>query len=237
MGGFGGMNPFPVRFGSGPSEAQKVYRALRGALGGDDARTMGPAGGIDDLTRRVRARVIGASASAVERAFRQAFAQFATEQLDQWANRLGVPLEATTVATRAAVLREKRRKNRSDLPSLEAWIATLSPYLGIKTTAWLEAKTTVPGLTLKQDSLVTFIAGREGSSWPNYSSRYLIRITWDVASSGLASPGAELRQVIRESLNLSLPSWVNWKIVQLTGPFYLDGGPDGTSRLDLTPMR
>jgi hypothetical protein len=236
MGGFGGMNPFPLRFGGGPSPAQRAYAALRSALGGEEANALGPEGGIEDLVRRCKARVMGASAATVEAAFAQALPHTATTHLDLWAGRLGVELEETMVATRAAVVAEWLRKARGDLPSLNTWLATLSPHLSTASTPWLSAKTSVPGVTLTRPDFYMYATERAGSRIPNVSSRYLVRVKWDHVAAGAASPGPELRRKIGDHLNVSLPSWVDWKIHQISGPFYLDGGPDGTSLLDLTPM-
>ena len=88
----GWSNALPLELGGGPTDAERIYTALRRAMGQGGA---GPEGGIEDLWRQCKARAIADAGLGLEAAVLQAFPGEATELLETWEELLGVQPAAT----------------------------------------------------------------------------------------------------------------------------------------------
>ncbi len=237
MGGYGWHNPWPFQYGGGPTATEKVYRSLQGAMGGVEGRAIGPEGGLEDAWRRAKALTIAASERRTESAAMQAFPVAITDHLDPWTERLGVDPEATDKETRDAIVASVRAQVRADCPAITAALAAFSEHLSLYVTTREESEVGMFGLTLDPDGEAGALFRGAGTQWPAYSDHFTYRVIWDHVASGLASPPSDLRARLVAYLNETLPSCVDWTIQQAprTG-FFLDGGPDGMSVLDATPL-
>lgn len=231
MGGQGWQNPYPFQLGGGETRTESVYKALRRNVGVGGA---GPLESIEDLWRIAKAQAIAASMSQVERAFTQAFPNLATDHLPLLEEELAVPREATDHERRVTVAEAYTRVAPADIPNITQDLLDLSPYYSVINHARSGSIIAHQGKALAPLSGTPAYNFGGGTQFPCYSTHHYLFVGWDVAASGLATPDATLLDRTERFLNEALPSYVDWQISQLQTGFFLDGGVDGTSLLDIT---
>ncbi len=233
MGTIGDRNPCPTHIGGNASPAEKVWRALRKAVGTrpDGSDAAGPVDGIEDTWRLAKARAIAAALGLEETAVAQAFPMFATVALDAYERELGVPLAATEQERREAVSAAFTAGIDAVVPHIRAALQAIDSGLDVVTVSSDTSTWTQFGKTM--GSRVTpemFVDATRGSAaYPNFSQHFVLVVRWTGAPGGI--PPAEKLATLERYLNTVLPSWFDYSIENGSG-FYLDGFND--SALDLT---
>lgn len=237
MGGYGRQNPYPFQYGGGESDTETTWRALRKAVGafGEGAENgAGAIGGVEDAFREAKAQVIAAVMAEAERAAFQALPNLATDHIPVYQKNLGVPPKATAEEDRQAIAAAFTRMPEADIPHLRVAIQEISTQADIVTTdddtasyvhfgKWLAPRTGTPAYG---------IGAAQSSEIPNYSSHFVTIVEWTLAPSEIIPPANTLAD-IESHLNEVLPAWQDYTIITGTG-FYLDGGPNDDSLMDLT---
>lgn len=233
MGGFGWDNPFPFELGGGPTDTETLYLELRKAVGG----AAGPPDSAEDVWRQCKAATIAAALAAIERAALQALPLWATDHLEVYETLLRIPRAATERERQIACATALVQQLGADIPSIRTDLKKMSPKLDVDSVAYAQAVIGVFGkMFAPRDASVPYgsglNAGFAATSWPNFSTDFVLHVRYSLAA-GETIPGAELLAQVKRYLCNVLPSWVDFVIYTGTG-FYLDGGVDGTSLLDLT---
>ena len=228
MGGLGRQNPLPFQIGGGQSETERIWLALRDALGEDGA---GPVEGLEDAWRLAKVAGLVKATTMGRRALCQYFPDLATDHLSVWEDALKLASEDDDELRRQAVAAAVTFKASALIPTLRTRLQAINADVDIVTqteatnvhfmpTKYLRPRTE-PGQTRYGD--------QAAAQFPAFSSYFIVTVLW----SGLGSsdpPPSDLAKV-EGLLNRSLPSWVDYRIINRSG-FYLDGYND--SRLDLT---
>ncbi len=233
---YGVMNPYPFQYGDGPTPVEKNYRALRSAVGVGGA---GPVGGLEDAWRICKARAITAAMQPVEAAVMQAFPYKMTDHLSLWEGHLGIAQADTEEERRAAVAAAILAKVSADIPTIRAELQSIDPNADVESVAYANCTIVQFGKAFGPRPGASGPAYGSGISsgisfngWPNFSTDFILHVRYTLTGSQTQIPAAS-RFALSRYLNDVLPSWVDYVIYVGTG-FYLDGGPDGTSRLDQT---
>ena len=226
----GWSNALPLELGGGPTDAARIYTALRRAMGQGGA---GPEGGIEDLWRQCKARAIADAGLGLEAAVLQAFPGEATELLETWEELLGVQPAATVVERQDAAAAALAGKGAADAPSLTQQIADVAPWAELEQQDRATARVAQLGKVLgARDGSAPFgshtTAGVVSASFPNYSDHFVERL------HATAAPTDGELAALAMLLGDVLPAWVDWGVYVGPTGFNLDGGDDGSSLLDIT---
>lgn len=240
--GLGVFNGLPFRVGGGKTLARRIYDELRKAVGEGGA---GPAWsanprtmlGAEDFWRICKAKVLAAALRADERAMLQFFPAWATDALPFYEEALGLAEEPTTAQRQAAAAAAWTLQISADIPTLRDELFALSPKLSIEALAYAQATISMFG---KQFGPRTggppfgsgMSAGVQSSAWPNFASDFVLYVRYTLGAGETKVPN-DLRATVSRYLCERLPSFVDFQL-STGSPFYLDGGPDGTSLLDQT---
>lgn len=228
MGGWGARNPWPIRWGGGQTDFERLWRSLRSALGKGGA---GPEDGLEDSWRQAKALGMSMAFSAAERAAVQASPGYATDHVPVYEDLLALPTEATDVERRASIEAAWTAELSAVIPGLGATLAAIDS--GITIVAVEESWSTYfqQGRTLEPFTGTPTYGSLNGSAWPNYATAFVLLVRWTGAPNGVPDP--ETRLVVERVLRDVLPSWCDYTITNGAG-FYCDGYND--SYLDLTAL-
>jgi hypothetical protein len=203
---FGAGNPFPFQFGGGPSPTEQAYNQLKQLVGKGGSAADGT---IDAEWRFARARGIAASI-AEERAVNQMIPSLCTDFIPMWEAILGiVPVvdEPEASRRRKIVDRVTRRINTSvdglnaELQQIDSRFAVHCPESDPDDpqSEWYHEITTVPGRGFEDwdpnDSEAcgpAFGGGRSSTSLPNYSSKRVVKVIFDIPQGSLSAEQAIL---------------------------------------------
>ena len=228
----GGGNPFPFKLGGGTSDVERVYNAMFQSVGIGNRATTGT---IIEAWRHARARGIQATAQD-ERAMFQAFPDFSTDFLPVWEEILDIipPSEATDDQRRVTVLERYTRTIDATFPKLTEQLQLINPNLEIfdvDQDLKLEMET---GVRAFQDydpnavdasgpayDLPTGASGPNQTSFPNFSNDFILNVLLNTAVGPLTVPDQRTIVEVKEELNESLPSWVDFRVFTACG-FVLD---------------
>jgi hypothetical protein len=230
---FGWANSLPLELGGQTSHIANVYAALRSAVGRGGTGT--DENGLEATWRAAKAEVIAASADAYERAVLQALPSHATEHVPVYERVLGI-------APGSDQNEEDRRQ-----AVVAAWVGQIGAVMTDIESALQAISTQFALDELPEDESVVAMFGRmfpaygdesEGvPQYPNYSSDFVVRAIYTLASGETSIPAA-IRSAAKRPLNSSLPAWMDWVILQDTSPatgLICDGESVG-SVLDFTPL-
>jgi hypothetical protein len=230
---FGWANSLPLELGGQTSHIANVYAALRSAVG--RGGTGSDENGLEATWRAAKAEVIAASADAYERAVLQALPSHATEHIPVYERVLGI-------APGSDQNEEDRRQ-----AVVAAWVGQIGAVMTDIESALQAISTQFALDELPEDESVVAMFGRmfpaygdesEGvPQYPNYSSDFVVRAIYTLASGETSIPAA-IRSAAKRPLNSSLPAWMDWVILQDTSPatgLICDGESVG-SVLDFTPL-
>jgi hypothetical protein len=247
MGNLGAGNSLPLELGGDDTLAERIYEELRKAVGGNGAGGGGAGprwdedptslAGVEDWWRWCKAEAIAAVLDADERAVLQFFPEWATDLIGTYEEALGVAEEDTLAGREAAITAAWTLALAADIPTIRSELAALDPAADVIFVSYAQATLVMFGKNFGPrtggppygSGLTT---GVNASRWPNFASDFVLHVKYTLPSGVLSVP-EQARAAIARYLNERLPSFVDWTISTGT-PFYLDGGPDGTSLLDQT---
>lgn len=232
MGKLSTLNPLPLHLGRNPSQTERVWRAMRGALGTNTrgAQAAGPEAGVEDTWRRAKARVIARERQRLDLAVEQGFPQNATVHLGLLEDELNIPREATDVQRQAAVAAAYTAQLGAVIPSIREYLqATFDSGLDVVTWDSDQAIRSRQGKAFASTGDAYLAGTRESGLLSNFASEFVLAVMWTGLVAGIPDP--LVLQSVRDYLNGVLPSWCDFVIFNGVG-FYLDGFND--SRLDLT---
>jgi hypothetical protein len=234
MGGFGGLNPYPFQYGGGPTDVEKIWRALRAALGVDlsGKPVAGPEDGLEDSWRKAKAKALAAAGAVFERAVLQGFPGVATDYLGEWETILGLPgTEPTDHERRLAAAAAYAFRPRSDCPGLTESVQRIDAALAADASLqWDQFRVAEPGKPFEPLFGFPQYGLRESSQLPLFSDGFFVR----VRSTEAFIDEDTMRSVLRH-LDDVIPAWCD-RDVYADGPCYADGGADGTSLADMTSI-
>lgn len=203
--------------------------------------------GLADLEVKVQAIALGASMTWVEHAMWEGFPHTMTDSLGAWEKILGIFPVAISIEERqrAVVLAWTRIADASN-PALGDMLYRISPKLALDTldqnlwTSTLFGKFFEPytGITTYRSGLGRTLYGTS-SKWPAYSDAFRVRVRYNLGA-GETQPPTRLLAMANTALLEVLPAWATWEVYTLSDDgssglgFYLDGGPNNDSFLDVT---
>ena len=209
MGSYGWHNPWPFEWGGGPTQVERVYTAMRGAVGRGGSAPNDD-GTLEGLWRQMRARAIASVGTFGERAAMQNFPSKATDALPYYEQLLLLtPGPDDTIEDRNVEASDGyTRQIRSATPDVETLLEGIDSRFSI-------LEPTVTGVTQRgrsfEDLAATepFGGGRKSTDFPNYSDDFVLFVFFDIGSGVLPSP-AEQRIIGRAETQLRevLPAWV-----------------------------
>lgn len=232
MGGCGWSNPFPLELGGGATNVERIYRALRSAVGiGGSAED--DDGSIDGLWRQARASGLAAAATTGERALLNAFPSKATDLLEYYEALLGIlPVREDDLPGRRALAAQRfTRQVDVAVPQLLADLQRIDPRFSILETPRAQAIETLFGRAFEDYAAAEpFGGGRKSTLFANYSTDFVVWVLFDIGSGVLPGPAEDAALEAAAGLLGGLPTWVNFQTATADG-FILD-----ESLLDLTGL-
>jgi len=241
---FGYRNPLPMRIGGGPTPTEEIYEALRSARG-----TLNPTeGSVQDLWDWARAKGIAAGQSAMERALLQGFPATMTDHLPVWEKILKLPSAGELPARQIAVARAMTAIINATVPGLVEGLQKIDVRFTVEDLGWTEGTTTqqgkafqgLPDLVAPKPYGSGITAGEISTPFPNYSTSFVIYVRY-LLPDGEVEPPARAVADAKAFLCAQLPFFFGFEMYAQTeggegSGFYLDGGDDDTSRLDITAL-
>lgn len=235
----GWTNPLPMALGGGPTDIENMWRAMRAMMGGEHGP--GPEGGIDDLARQQKATSLAGAERAIERALLQTFPALATDALPIWEELLLASGADTTVTLRELLVLAWLPPDGATTPHLTADLTTISAQLTIQIEDVDDVHTTIAGkYQAPNDDIPSFgTTSPPGISavLPMFATRDILRAVYTLEAGETEIPAVAADDVTR-LLSRRLPAWQTWTLVQLDDDdgagFFLDGGANGNSLLDVT---
>jgi hypothetical protein len=228
----GGSNPIPTQIGGGLSLVHSVYKALRATVGeGNAAPEDIPGDTIEGSWRWARALGL-AAAFADDRAVYQMFPDRCTDMIPVYEEILGITPanDASDEARRAEIVRRWVLSVTAVKSELEAELQEIDPLFSIINAGEILADVTENGRgfedyapTNPRASGPAFGGGRRSTEWPNYSSRFVVLVKYNLPPSSLTALQKKRISDAEEVLNTALPSWVSYAIIgDNSGGFILD---------------
>lgn len=223
----GGWNPLPAQIGGADPPARAIHLSLRSAVGTGGAGPMWDRGGVEDWWRWCKALITWVGQAQPGMAVNEFLPRSMFYELELWELAMGLPSEGDIEARRAAL--EVAR-----YAALSGIIAELQEYLRDSFDETITVETTTYERMDRCEAhryLEGVPAWGEGESslMANLSSAFHVTVVWPSMTTE-----AQQRPLHR-ALNVRLPAWVTHSVVNAT-VFYLDGGPGGSSFLDLTGL-
>lgn len=214
MAGAGWSNPFPVVFGGAPTSTERVYDALRGAVGiGGAARDEDS---LEAIWRQCKARAIAAGLSFDERAALQAFPHLATDALPYYERSLldrQRDPEDTDQDRRvrlAAKWTDERGGSHSDIL---AGLTAIDSRFSVLSVSDADTTTTVLGRAYEDlAGTEPFGGGRKATLFPNYSTHFVLTA---VLALGGGSLGPAERRLIAEAQDFLADNLTAWDGIQV----------------------
>lgn len=222
---WGSQNPWPFRWGGGPTETSKAYKLLKQAVGiGGSADREDT---IDALWRRSRAKGLAAATSSCRRAVYNAWAHLATDALPYYERALGIALspESSDASRRTEVAALMTTRLSAALPHLQTQLEAIDSRLSLLSLDYDKQQITHFGRVFDSlDPGAEGVYGGEGfSKWPNFSTNFIVRILFDVGYPGALIPSdARVQEAARSMVLDVIPSWVDYSITTGAGGFMLD---------------
>jgi hypothetical protein len=241
---FGWKNPIPLEIGGGPTTVELTYEALRRAhgRGPGQADAIGPRDGLRDLWTKCEAIAVATSLAHWEHAFWQAFPNTSTDFVTVWENILGIPSADTLVERQRLITAAYIREIDATIPGIREALKDIDTRFDVDSIPDDLKIITIAGKEFGPLPGAAgaafgsgFAASRQSTAFPNFADDFIVRVRF------LGLPTDILLAQAADLLNEVLPSWVSFEIYNLSdGPegegFYLDGGPDSDSFLDLTAI-
>jgi len=233
MGAIGGLCPVPFEVGGGDTEDERVYQAMRRAVG--DGGVAVTENGIDGLWRRCKAGAIASLNTFPERAALQAFPHLATDHIPVYEEELGITpaAAATDVARRADITAAYTRKIQATGPDLATQLSAIDPRTSLLDIPRATSGVVALGKAFQpQDGTPSYGGGRLSTSFPNFSTEFHVPVILNLGASPVPGPGDQLIIArIKRTLRDVLPAWVSSAVITGSPGFYLDVSP-----LDYTAM-
>lgn len=223
----GGWNPLPMQIGGADPPARAIHLSLRAAVGKGGAGPMWDVGGIEDFWRWCKALGTWVGLAQVDAATGEYLPRTMTYHVALWEDALGLPAEGD-LETR------KRAVEVARYAVLSAVITDVQAYLREAFDSQITIGTTTLERMARAEAHRYLQGSKEwgeghGSRLANFSSAFHITVLWPSLRT------AAQRFALQRALLVRLPAWVTFSVVNAK-VFYLDGGPDGASLLDITGL-
>ena len=230
MGGLGWMNGGPLELGGETTKTEDVYTALRAAVG---IGGPGPRDGLEDLWRQCKAQTIASTVIASERAILQALPDHATDHIPVYERILAIvpPGGATEQDRRLAIVEAWTLRLLANMPELKRSLQIVDPAFDLEELEHEKVTHVLLGRMFPPRGAEQFYGV---TAFPNFSDEFIVRVTYTLVP-GQTEPPTSVLAKARRLLNTVLPAWVDWLITTGDG-FFTDGGPDGSSLLDLKTL-
>jgi hypothetical protein len=228
----GGSNPIPEDIGGGRSLPERLYWAMRSAVGEHNyAIEEIPGTTVEGAWRWCRALALAAM-FADERAAHDACYDRCTDTIPVFEDILNItaPFASSDEERRQTIIDQIASGSTAISPTLEDELQEIDPLFTIVYAARDYADTTENGRAFEDydptDSQAcgpAFGGGRSSTGWPNYSSDYICLVQYGVAAGAITAEQKRRIESAKAVLNRALPGWVDFMIVaDPTGGFILD---------------
>jgi hypothetical protein len=201
-------NALPAEVSGGTTHIKSIYDGLRKAVGeGGSAPNQE---GLEGAWRAAKAQAIAASLDAYERAVLQALPFFAGEHIPVYERLLAIAPgeDQNDEDRRLAVVQAWTLRLFADMSELNRALNSLSPKLELEELDYDHVVYTLFGRMFPE-------YGAEASDgvpqYPNYSTDFILRVTYTYEFGETSMPRA-LRAQVGVHLNAVLPSWMDWRI-------------------------
>lgn len=232
MGFIGGTNPIPEEIGGGRSLPERLYWALRSAVGElNYAPETIPGTTVEGAWRWSRALALAAM-KADERAVYQTFFDRLTDSLSVWEDLLGItaPSASSNEERRQTIIDQVVSGATAVEGPLQDELQEIDALFSIVYADHDYADVTEPGRGFEDyvpadpDACgPEFGGGRSSTEWPNYSSDFVCLVQYGVAAGAITAEQRRRIAAAEAVLNRALPSHVDFMIVaDPTGGFILD---------------
>ncbi len=224
--------PLSLALGGGPSPQDEVYDAMFQNVGDG---IQAPDGTLVEKWRKARARGI-AVFTEDDRAAAQAFPDISTDYLPVWEDILNIPPTpgASVSQRQATVLAAYTRTIDATFPKLTESLQSIDALMSILLIPHDLVRTTVPGRTFQDwdpsdptasgppfNLAATSGAGSTASGFPNFSDEFILTVLFDVGAGILSVSNQRKFAEAQDTLNESLPAWVDFRLFTECG-FILD---------------
>lgn len=228
----GGSNPIPFQIGGGRSLPERIYWALRSAVGEHNyANEDVPGTTVEGSWRWCRALALAAM-QADERAMIDMFFSRCTDTIPVFEDLFGITAlaAASDEDRRQAIIELVSQGATAISATLEDELQTIDPLFTVVYASHDYADTTENGRAF-EDYLPAdpaacgpaFGGGRSSTDWPNYSSDYVCLVQYSVAAGAISAEQKRRIASVESILNRALPAWVDFSIIaDPTGGFILD---------------
>ncbi len=193
MGGCGWANPFPLELGGGATNVERIYLALRSAVG-----TGGSAddddGTIDGVWRQARASGLAAAATTGERALVNAFPGKATDLLEYYEDLLLIVPEREGDLPGRRALAEQRFTQQVDVsvPQVTDDLQRIDPRFSVLELPRAQGFETLFGRAFEDYAAAEpFGGGRRSTLFANFSTDFMVWVLFDIGSGVLPGPTEE----------------------------------------------
>lgn len=223
MGGCGWSNPAPFEMGGGATNVERIYRALRSAVGiGGSAED--DDGSIDGVWRQARASGLAAAGTTGERALMGAFPGKATDLLGYYEELLLITPENESDLPGRRALAEQRFTSQVDVsvPQVADDLARIDERFSVLETPRAEAIETLFGRAFEDYAgAEPFGGGRKSTLFPNYSTDFVLWVLFDLGSGVLPGVPESASLAAAAELLGGLPTWVDFQTATADG-FIID---------------
>lgn len=208
------MPGIPVEIGGSPTRDEAVYEALRSAVG----TLAGPIDGLEDAWRRIKAKALVDAASSVELACMQALPKYATAHIPVYEKLLKISVSdgETEEERRQRITAIWTKQSRVDFPSLNKALKLISEKLSATN---LEAKYVTSSRLGRYFAPLS--SGINDPKKINFSTDFIVFVQYTLGVGETIIPD-EIKLLVEELLNASLPSWVDY-IIHTGMGFYCNG--------------
>jgi len=228
----GGGNPIPEQIGGGRSLVERIYWALRSAVGQSNyAPEDVPGTTIEGSWRWCRALALAAM-QADERAVTDMFFSRCTDTLPVFEDLLGITAMSASSdeERRQAIIELVVHGSTAISSTLEDELEEIDPLFSIVYAPRDCADVTENGRAFEDyvpadptNCGPAFGGGRSSTGWPNYSSDYICLVQYSVTIGAISAEQKRRIEDVKAVLNRALPSWVDFRIINdPTGGFILD---------------
>jgi hypothetical protein len=219
---YGWQGGWPLQWGGGPSQIEKINAALFASVGRGHAAEQD---GIEWLWRQSRAAALASISLMAERAVAQHDPALATDALPYYRELFALPDSLGDQLAREAADDRYHTQPAVDVPSVVAKLQRIDSRFSIVERPWSASATTINGRAFEDwDQALPYGIGRGDTVAPNYSNALDLVVLFDITDAPTGPLEAAALSAARDYLDDVLPSWVDYSIMGSSG-FVLDQSP------------